>query len=320
MPGPTVLAYQHGIYPRPESLVAATRDLERGRTTAAHVDEEYARARDAFIADQKAASLDYFSDGLLGWHDVFRPLVDATDGMQAQALVRWFDNNAFFRAPEIDGSPKLGDGFADLVSPGTLPEPRVATLPSPYLFSRAVRESRDRDRLMVDLARDILAPAVEAVTGLGYRLVHLEEPWVPFFGMGRDSWTPFEEALGLLRERTAGARLVLHTYFGDAGPYAERLKTLPVDAVGIDAVETDLEALPTPWETGLVVGCLDGRRSVLESPKEIAALIQATVDRLVPPAIYLSSNSDLELLGHETARKKVAILGEAARLAREALS
>jgi methionine synthase II (cobalamin-independent) len=150
--------------------------------------------------------------------------------------------------------------------------------------------------------------------------VHLQEPWVPFFGMDRDSWTPFEEALGLLRERTAGARLVLHTYFGDAGPYAERLKTLPVDAVGIDAVETDLEALPTPWETGLVVGCLDGRRSVLESPKEIAALIQATVDRLVPPAIYLSSNSDLELLGHETARKKVAILGEAARLAREALS
>ena len=95
-----IAAYQHGIYPRSEEVVAATRGLERGRTGPEEVSAAYAQDRADFIQVQREAGLDYSSDGLLRWQDVFRPLVDSTSGLDAHTLVRWFDNNSFFRAPE----------------------------------------------------------------------------------------------------------------------------------------------------------------------------------------------------------------------------
>ena len=60
-----VTAYQHGIYPRSEALVQATRDVERGRTTPEAVDTVFEEERAAFLEVQREAKLDYLSDGLL---------------------------------------------------------------------------------------------------------------------------------------------------------------------------------------------------------------------------------------------------------------
>src|SRR5260370_1881382 len=90
-----ILAYQPGIYPRSELVVAATRGLERGRVTQAEVDSAYHQDLVDFVQLQQEARLDFFSDGLLRWHDIFRPLAQAA-GMPARILTRWFDNNAFF--------------------------------------------------------------------------------------------------------------------------------------------------------------------------------------------------------------------------------
>jgi 5-methyltetrahydropteroyltriglutamate--homocysteine methyltransferase len=313
-----IAAYQHGIYPRSETLVAATRDLERGRTTPESVDERYERERGEVLDLQRGAGLDFLSDGLLRWQDLFRPLVHASQGMEPRVLVRWFDNNSFFRAPEISERPRLQGDLPVWVLADGVPEPRVATLPSPYLFSRAAQTDLDRDALMVDLAREVLRPATEALSRAGFRLIHLEEPWLTYFGIEDDAWSPFERALSEIREGVGHATLVLHTYFGDAAPHAGPLRELPVDAVGMDFVETDLEALPGPWGTGLVVGCLDGRRSVLESAEGTAAFVRRVAERLEPTELFITSGSDLELLPAELAREKVLRLGEAARLVKEA--
>lgn len=310
-------AYQHGIYPRSEEVVRATRDVERSRTTAERVDQAFAADRAAFLDLQRRAGLDLLSDGLLRWQDLFRPLVEGSPRMEARVLVRWFDNNSFFRAPDVGGTPGPA-GLPSWVLEDGIPEPRVATLPSPYLFSRAVRPAQQADRMMESLARDVLAPAVGELTRSGHRLVHLEEPWLPFFGIEEESWSPFERALGAIREHAGEARLALHVYYGDAAPHAERLIRLPVDAVGVDFAETDLERLPTPWPVGLVAGCLDGRRSVLEPVDKVVGFARRVLERLSPPALYLSSGSDLELLGPEVARRKVEVLGQAAGRLREA--
>ena len=317
--GLSISAYQHGIYPRSEAVVQATRDVERGRTTSDRVGEAFGRDRERFLDLQRKAGLDFLSDGLLRWQDLFRPLVDASEGMEAQVLVRWFHNNSFFRAPAVRGKPVLSrpDGWFD---ENGFPEPGVATLPSPFLFSRAARSDRDRDALMLDLARDVLAPAAGRLVSAGHALVHLEEPWLPSFGIDDSSWEALGQALGPIREATEDAVLVLHLYYGDAGPYSDRLRALPVDAVGIDFTETDLDALPAPLGTGLVAGVLDGRRSVIEAPDELAAFVLRVADRLEPSTLLISSGSDLELLGEEVARKKVEVLGETARRVKEKLS
>lgn len=320
-----ISAYQHGIYPRSETVVAATRDLERNRTSAEEVEGRFREDEENFVGVQREAGLDYFSDGLLRWQDLFRPLVDLSPGMRAQKLVRWFDNNSFFRAPEVgDLHPAGGIAPAVFAMNGELPHPRAATLPSPYLFSRAAQATDndiDRDALMLGLARNVLAPVAGSLAGSGYRVVHLQEPWLPFFGIQESAWEPFEEALRTLNEEIGGrAALVLHLYFGDAGAHAERLRRLPVDAVGFDFVETDLESLGRDWEIGVLAGCLDGRRSLVESVEGTVAFARRVAEAMNPPALYLSSTSDLELLPLEVARRKVLRLGEATRRLKDDLT
>src|SRR6266487_5527597 len=75
-----VSAYVHGIYPRSEALVAATRDLDRGRTSPEAVDAQVDRDLEELISVQQAAGLDLLTDGMLRWQDLFRPLVEAADG------------------------------------------------------------------------------------------------------------------------------------------------------------------------------------------------------------------------------------------------
>lgn len=296
--------------------MAATRDLERGRVTSDRVDDAYRADRETFLDAQRAAGLDFLSDGLLRWQDLFRPLVDGSDGLEARVLVRWFDNNSFYRAPEVAGEPRLGDVPAWVLQDG-IPEPRVATLPSPYLFSRVAMGGGTPDDLMIGLAADVLAPAVARMAEAGHRLVHLEEPWIPYAGIEEGSWSSFERAVGIVRDAADGAVVVLHAYYGDAAPHADRLRRLPVDAVGIDFVETALDALPSPWETGLVAGCLDGRSSVLEDPAAVAAFVRRAAERLEPSALYVTSGSELELAGPEVAPRKLAVLGQVASRLRE---
>jgi 5-methyltetrahydropteroyltriglutamate--homocysteine methyltransferase len=316
-----VTAYQYGIYPRSEAVVAATRGLERGRVAAGEVEDAYKADREDFVAIQQEAGLDFFSDGLLRWQDIFRPLVGATGGLEARTLVRWFDNNSFFRAPEPTGDLRFDTNPPPQFEEGSsLPEPKVATLPSPFLFSRAAQHDGDRNGLMMDLARTILAPLAGALSRQGYGLLHLQEPWLPYFGMDGDGWGDLEKALAEIREAAGDATLILHTYFGDAAPYADRLKALPVDAIGIDFVQTDLAALGTGWQVGVLAGCLDGRSSPVESVDGTAAFIQRIAEELQPPALYLSSNCELEYLPRDIARQKVLRLGQISARAKGTLA
>ncbi|HEV3473762.1 MAG TPA: hypothetical protein VG602_00090 [Actinomycetota bacterium] len=315
---PKIQAYQHGIFPRSENVVRATRDVERGRTSLDQVDAAFEEDRQSFLTLQREAGLDFVSDGLLRWQDLFRPLVDAAEGLDARVLVRWFDNNAFFRAPELQGSPAWRELPAWVLSDG-IPEPRVATLPSPYLFSRAARWDGDRDDLMLTLSREVLGPAVRDLVAARYGLIHLEEPWLTYFGIEDESWKGFEESLASIREAAGDVTLVLHTYYGDAAPHADRLRRLPVDAIGIDFDETEAEELPAPWEAGLVAGVFDGRRSLTEAAGDVSDFVAEVAERLQPTALFVSSGSDLELSGPQVAPNKVRALGRAAAMLRESL-
>jgi 5-methyltetrahydropteroyltriglutamate--homocysteine methyltransferase len=318
-----IQAYQHGVYPRSEDVVAATRGLERGRTTPDEVEVQFKRDREDLIQAQQETGLDYFSDGLLRWQDIFRPLAQNVEGMEARTLVRWFDNNSFFRAPEpVDEIhlraplPGVFDEYADV------PEPRVATLPSPFLFSRAAQTNRDRNQLMVDLGQNLLRPVAQALAACGYGVIHLQEPWLAYFGIGAGDWEPFRTALGAIRDGLASneTKLVLHTYFGDAGPHASELRTLPVDAVGFDFVQTDPEELGTDWPIGILAGVLDGRSSPIEPAEQTAAFAREIFERLSPPDLYLSSNCELEFLPRDVARQKVRRLGEISARLKELLA
>ena len=310
-------AYQHGIYPRSEQLVAATRDLDRGRTDAATVDGEFGRDRDRFVAAQREGGRDYLSDGMLRWQDVFRPFVEAAEGLSSGPLTRWFDTNSFFRAPVVTGPLSIDGTAVPFEDVGGAP--RVVSLPSPFAFSRATQFDGDRDGLMLDLARDVLAPVAAEAVRAGAAIVHLEDPWMAFYGIEPAAWGPLAKSIDELRS-SFDATVVLHTYFGDVAPHAEQLQGLPVDAIGLDLFASDAAAIELRGGIGVLLGCFDGRSSVVERAEELVPVISRLLDRLDPPACFLSSSGDLQLVSEVIARRKVAALGELTAALRKEVS
>lgn len=292
-------AFIPGIYPRSEALVQATRDLDRGRTTAEAVDAQVARDLAEVVAVQQAAGLDLLADGMLRWQDLFRPLVEASAGLEAGPLTRFLDTNTFFRAPVASGgAPRLQTPLGErYVAP--LPGPRLVTLPSPFAFARGTG-LRPRQ-----LAEGVLGPQLEAL-GRAAELVVLAEPF-----LAREEEPDLDGLAEGLEALGGRGRLALQLTLGDASRALERgLAELPVDAIGIDFYATPASAVPEDCGKLLLAGVVDARSSALEDTQEIAAFVGRLRERGVAE-IALVPNGDLQYVSERIARQKVALLSAA---------
>jgi methionine synthase II (cobalamin-independent) len=202
----------------------------------------------------------------------------------------------------------------------SVPKPRVVTLPSPYTFSRVAHNAADRNRLMQELAERLLQPAMRTAAAAGAGLIHLEEPWLTYYGIADADWKPFAAAIATMT-RGVQVTVILHTYFGDAGPHIERLLDLPVTGIGVDLVQTDVAALGRRWhDKSLFIGCLNGRSSVVEPLDQTVELTRYVADKVMPLDLYLSSNCEVQYLPTAVAEQKVRRLGEVARKTKELVS
>jgi 5-methyltetrahydropteroyltriglutamate--homocysteine methyltransferase len=116
---PEIQAYAPGIYARSEELVQATRDLDRDRATPEAVEERREADMRSFLDAQREAGLDYLSDGLLNWQDIFRPFCETARGLEPGPLTRFLNTNTFFRAPAAtEEAPTLveplGEPYLDI--------------------------------------------------------------------------------------------------------------------------------------------------------------------------------------------------------------
>ncbi len=294
-----VKAFAPGIYPRSEALVQATRDLDRGRATAEDVERTRTADLEALLAAQRDAGFDLLSDGMLSWQDLFRPLVDASDGLEVGGLIRFLDTNTFFRAPHATSSPRLTAPLGDeAVAP--LDGPRLVTLPSPFAFGEAAGVDPQ------EISSLVLAPAIDA---LDADLVVLSEPFLA--RRPAADVAALGEALAGLPSR---GTLVLQLTFGDASDVLERLADLPVDGVGVDFYLTPLDAVPEGFHKLVLAGVLDTRSSEVEEPATIAEFAMQLRGR-TGGDVALVPNGDLQFVAEPIAKRKLEALGRAKELA-----
>jgi len=290
-------AFVPGIYPRSEALVQATRDLDRGRTTEDAVAEQVAGDFGELVQLQEEAGLDLLADGMLTWQDLFRPLVEASAGLTARPLVRFLDTNTFYRGVLVDAEPKLE---RPLAAPD-LPSGRwLATLPSPYSFSRAA----EREVSAEMLAARVLAPQIEAYAEAGCALVVLAEPFLTREASGLPA------LLAALTELPRPVPLAVLFPFGDAAPLLPELADAGLDAIGVDFYATSIDAVPEGLEATLLAGVVDARSSSLEDATELADIAARLADR-VAGEVVLVPNGDLQFVSAPVARAKVLALGRA---------
>jgi 5-methyltetrahydropteroyltriglutamate--homocysteine methyltransferase len=287
-------AYAPGVYARSEALIQATRDLDRARTTQGAVDEQFARDLVALITVQERVGFDLLCDGMLRWQDMFRPLAEASDGVEARPLTRFLDTNTFYRALLIDGAPRLR---TPLAAPD-LPAGRwLAALPSPLAFSHAADGAASPQAV----AAGVLAPQVAAWAADGCALVVLVEPF-----LAGDAGV--QELRRALAELPVEPPIVLQLPFADAGPLLGQLAELPIAGVGIDFYATSLDSVPRRYPKMLLAGVVDVRSSGVEDADELIRFAEALVGR-EPAGVALVPNGDLQFVPEPIAREKLACLG-----------
>ena len=289
-------AFVPGIYARSEALIQATRDLDRGRTTPEAVDAQFASDLRELVAAQEQAQLDLLSDGMLRWQDLFRPLAEAAEGLDPRPLTRFLDTNTFYRAPLVEGEPRLNDPLA----PPDLPHGRwLATLPSPLAFSIAARRAVSAQAL----AANVLAPQIEAYAAAGCALVVLSEPFLAREG-------GVDELARALRELPETVPLAVQLVFGDASSVLAECADLRVDGVGVDFYSTSLDTIPEQFPKTLLAGVVDVRSSAVEDAGEIGRFVERLVERR-PAGVSLVPNGDLQFVPERIAREKLFTLGRA---------
>jgi 5-methyltetrahydropteroyltriglutamate--homocysteine methyltransferase len=306
----TVRAYAPGIYARSEELVQATRDLDRGRTTEEAVARRQREDLEYFLEAQRAAGLDYLSDGLLNWQDIFRPFAEAAEGLSFGPLTRFLNTNTFYRAPVATADPpRLREPLSEphfRFAQGLPAGSWVATLPSPHALAKWAQGELD----VRAVAEGVLKPQLTWLVEHGCALVVLQEP--ALFEKERDLY-----GLAAALEVLSGPLpLALQLPFGDAGELLGELLELPVDAIGVDFYSTDVRALPRPFPKTLLAGVLDARNSLLEEPEEVARFARRLLEEL-EGELHLVPNGDLQFVPEKIARQKVLRLGEAARILKE---
>jgi 5-methyltetrahydropteroyltriglutamate--homocysteine methyltransferase len=309
-----------GAFPRPEPLVAATRDLDRGRTSPETVEALTRGAETEIIALEARLQLAPATGGYLRWADPFRPIAEHWGGFSVGPLTRWFETNTFYRQPVLVHPPDRTPGTIAALLPAAtdaLGAARVKViLPGPYTLAGLSdnRSGETAEALIHRLGR-LLAEEIRELRGLGYATFQFQEPLLvvrPPKGPAAESVRAAYRAIG---PAAAGATTILWTFFADASMAYPLLGELGVSVVGIDLAETDPGSLPTGGApTGLGLGCVDARTTLLEDPAELARIAREAAERLKAPSVWLGPGGPLDHLPYAPAVRKLEVLPRARAL------
>ena len=306
-----------GVFPRSEKLVEATRALTRGKISQPEVDAIFDQDLASLVDLQSSASLDILVDGQLNWQDVFRPFSGLFTGVQLGGLTRWFDNNTFYRKPNIIQKVSYkGTDLRRYFRHELLPRNsrKKAILPGPFTFASLAQNSAYKS--LADLADDLahaLRQAANELQKLGYTDFQFNEPALTANGGSRRDLEVAKHAFEVCAKGLA-AHTTLQTYFGDAGPVIDDLLDYPVNCIGLDFYATSLESLEQhDFNLELGCGCIDGRNSLLETANMLSKFVADVDKRLSPKNIIVGPNCDLDFLPQKVAERKVHLLAETKR-------
>lgn len=317
-------AYLTGALPRSEALVEATRSLDRKRMTPQECEEVRSADVQQAVSLQRKAGLTLVTDGQLNWQDLFRPLVEAcAGGLEAGTLTRWFDNNTFYRKPAVVGELALHEGLSHLYFRTRALDgaPWKAILPGPYTLARAAEEEKGAPprAKRIEAFAELVKGASRWCVERGARQIQFSEPWLVYEKVTEEDLEAAAKAYGIV---TKGLRAesVLFAFFGNLKHIFPAVLDFPVDAIGFDLTSTNVRDLKDhAFDKGAVLGALDGRNSLIETPAEIVELARHAQEELDPDWLALGPTCELELCPRPVAERKVEALGAALALGRESL-
>ncbi|GAB7020581.1 5-methyltetrahydropteroyltriglutamate--homocysteine methyltransferase [Halostagnicola bangensis] len=284
----------------------------------------YESARDEVVDAQQDAGLDRIVEGQLRWDDMLAHPLAVHDAVETRGIVRYYDNNNFYREPVVSGELDFsGDIASELEATSELaPDADLqAVLPGPYsLAELATDEHYDDEADFLGAVADFLAGEVEAFPEV--ETLYLLEPSLvedaPEDGLDERA----SEAIDTVAAAT-DANVVAHPYWGalEEKTYAHLLDA-DIDAVGFDFVSEQEDNLYNIQEYGatdeISLGLVDGQNTLVEDPEAVRDRTDWVFDQIPVTdfeTVYLTTNTGTFHLPYNKHEAKLEILAEAADLA-----
>ncbi|MFD1643008.1 5-methyltetrahydropteroyltriglutamate--homocysteine methyltransferase [Halohasta litorea] len=323
-----------GLFPLPDAAKQQLSDLkghqkgdlisgtEGGEIAAAY--EEY---RGEVIDQQQSTGLDRIVEGQLRWDDMLAHPLTTHENVSAKGIVRYYDNNNFYRDPVVEGDLTFSGDVANELTAATEllgDDALQATLPGPYsLMDLATDDYYGDEGDFFEAVSEFLGDEVEAFPD--HETLFLLEPSLVENAPNEDLQEQLAEAVDTVASKT-DADVVVHTYFGalDEKTYAH-LMDADVEALGFDLVAGDRQdTLSNITEFGTkdaaALGIADGQNTLVESAETLEERVEWFEDQIPVQEfdrLYLSTNTEPFYLPVNKHREKLAAIAAAANIDEE---
>jgi 5-methyltetrahydropteroyltriglutamate--homocysteine methyltransferase len=309
-----------GLYPLPDHSKEELADLKgHQKDDLISGDEDSAvveacdRARTEVVGRQREAGLDRLVEGQLRWDDMLAHPLAVSDAVEMRGIVRYYDNNNFYRGPVVTGElSATGDVAGELERTDVPAGELQAVLPGPYTLADLATDDHYGDGFLEAVA-DFLAAEIERFPD--HATLWLMEPSLvtapPEDGEGARASEAIDAVAG-----ATDADAVAHTYFGALEETVHaHLLDAGVDAVGYDLVNAHEESLYLINEYGttddVALGVVDGQNTAVETPAEIRDRIEWVDEQAVGAdfeRVYVTPNTELFYLPVERFEAKLDAL------------
>lgn len=309
-----------GSYPKPPDegepfVVRKTiQGIDRGDAT---VDDLKAAQDDlvrAIVAEQEAAGIDVITDGHARWEDIVTPFARTWAGFEIGGLLRWFDNNTYYRRPVCNGKiewrgPSSVEAFRFAASAAKTATVKQV-IPGPVSFAHLSVDEHyyDHEAFVLDIA-SVLAQEAAELEAAGATIIQIDEPALL---NAPEDLELAKRAIGLIISELKSVETVLGTYFGDAKRLGAEIFDLPVDGFAFDLISgpENLEIIKqAPSDKKIQAGILDARNTMLETEDELRSRIEELSSIVGAERLSVSPSAGLEYLPREKARAKLQRLG-----------
>ncbi|MFB6297768.1 MAG: 5-methyltetrahydropteroyltriglutamate--homocysteine methyltransferase [Salinirussus sp.] len=323
-----VVATTPGLYPLPDWAKDELADLKgRQKSDLISGDEDetvetaYGEARTEVIDRQATAGLDRIVEGQLRWDDLLAHPLVVQEAVETRGIVRYYDNNNFYREPAITGSlSATGDVGAELAAAADHADTDrlQAVLPGPYsLADLATDEHYGDEAALLGAVADCLAAEIEAFPAV--ETLFVLEPSLVSDPPG-DAGERVSDAIDAVAGAT-DADTVLYPYWGALTEKAHaHVLDAGIDALGYDLVSAPDDSVYNVQEYGttadVALGLVDGQNTLVEEPGTIRERIDWFEERTPNEdygTVYATTNTELFYLPVGKAWEKLDALAAAGR-------
>ena len=318
-----IMSSSLGLYPLPDwtkdelsKLKGHQRDGLISGNESSLINSVYDSAREFIIGEQQTAGIDLIVEGQLRWDDMLAHPLIVHDSVEARGLVRYYDNNNFYREPAVVGElTSNGDVARELEKTSELVSTPSAIFPGPYSLSKlATDEYYGSETEFLEAMGGFVQEEIQGLPETSY--LTLLEPSLavdPPHGDERELITDLLKKI----KNVVKTELIIQTYWGafDEETYAILLE-LGV-GIGFDFVTAERSNLELLSEYGASkmasIGAINGQNTNVESPEEVQRLIEGILEKSPDiQRVVVTPNTGLFYLPENRFTDKLGVLGSIA--------